>query len=672
MPRLGICLLLLVATLPARGADSIFADKVDPKAAPETYLQAKGLLKAGANYVLQVDANLPTLLRDVRAAKVKADAATARRADLERQIERAKDAYIAAQREVAAVSEQMSKVKKGDTRRYNELVGESRAADVRRLEAGRVIEAKQKELARATEGQHDYVGLTVALAEQMQAAAKQYAALAADPGTAAAIAAINVKGGAKVALGPSGQFTAELAAALQARDVVAARAIKLTFEGGTPHALVTLNGKTSILMTVDSGASLVTVTTDVAKDMGLKPDPGVDPLVLVVADGKRVEARQATIASVRVGPYTVSDVKCAIMPASVKGSNLLGGTFLRNFTVRLDIAARELHMTPVGPQVLVSATPVTPVTPATGETGAPKTEPPTGGPPPGAATTKPSSERVVRLLPLVDPDKDTVKGAFELVKGELVTRGKGQQRIELPYKPPREYDFRVEFTRTDGKDVVIQICARDRIPFIWVMQDTYIFHYLKKGTPTNNHTKTKGPGPLKNGVRHTSVLQVRDTGVQSFVDGELVTDWKTDYTDVNAGVGFWALRDKSLLGLGVGGDNVIFHAANVTEVTGSGTPTRAAAPGPAQPEAAKPAFSPVGVWIKVDSGTKFTFQPDGTLTAPDTQGAVYRKGNWNLPTASEVKIIYAENRWTHLELQPDGTLKGRTSVGGEPWVLRRE
>ena len=571
MSRLALCLLLLLAVAPARAADSIFADpKVDPKTAPEAYLQAKGLLKAGANYVLQVDANLPALLRDVRAAKVKSDAATAKRADLERQIERATDAYIAAQREVAAVSEQMSRVKKGDARGYNELVGDARAADVRRLEAGRVIDAKQKELARVTEGQHDYVGLAVALAEQMQAAAKQYAALAADAGVATALAAINARGGAKVALGPSGQFTAELAAALQARDVVAARAIRLTFEGGTPHALVTLNGKTSILMTVDSGASLVTVTADVAKDMGLRPDPGVAPLTLVVADGKRVEARQATIATVRVGPYTVSDVKCAIMPASVKGSNLLGGTFLRNFTVRLDIAARELHMTPVGPQVVVSAAPA-------GVTTATRPSPT----PSGAAgtTSKPTTTSPV--------------GTWIKVDTGVPINVHADGSVTIPSVKNPEFRQGRWKAADDGKGIVISFERGD-----------------------------------------TCRLRPDDKGL---LVGKL-----------SPGGSVWVLRPEAA------------------------DPLAPTTPPDAPADRAKPAFSPVGTWTKVSTGTRFTFAPDGTVAvavagaADDTPAG----GTWVLGEGESVVATFPKST-VRLKPNESGHLVGRGS-DGKTWALRRE
>ncbi|MDB5333983.1 MAG: hypothetical protein JWP03_5134, partial [Phycisphaerales bacterium] len=140
---------------------------------------------------------------------------------------------------------------------------------------------------------------------------------------------------------------------------------------------------------------------------------------------------------------------------------------------------------------------------------------------------------------------------------------------------PKEYDFRIEFTRSKTSGLVIQNLSKDGIPFIWVMQDNnYLFLYLKSGDALSNHTKVKGPGLLKAGVRYTSVVQVRRNGVKAFMNGQLIVDWKTDYKDVNPDVPYWALRDRSNLGIGVGGTDTVIHSADIVEVTGHGSKSR--------------------------------------------------------------------------------------------------
>jgi hypothetical protein len=191
-----------------------------------------------------------------------------------------------------------------------------------------------------------------------------------------------------------------------------------------------------------------------------------------------------------------------------------------------------------------------------------------------AAAKASGASRVIDLLKLIDPAKDTVQGKFAIENGELVNLGSGQQRIEIPYHPPEEYDFRVEFTRQQGNDCVIQILSKDKTPFIWVMQGDYTFHYLKDGSLYKNETTVGGVKGIQTGTRYASVVQVRKGGVKTLLDGKVIADWKTDYTNINPDVPFWALRDKSILGLGIGGAGTVFHRAELYEITGSGSKSR--------------------------------------------------------------------------------------------------
>ena len=98
---------------------------------------------------------------------------------------------------------------------------------------------------------------------------------------------------------------------------------------------------------------------------------------------------------------------------------------------------------------------------------------------------------------------------------------------------------------------------------------TYSFRYLKgTGTGSNKTTVKKPPG-IKDTHRYTSLVRVRKDGVEALLDGRVMTKWPTDYSDVESAP-WWALRDKSLLGLGTGSSKTEFHTIEVKEVTGSG------------------------------------------------------------------------------------------------------
>jgi aspartyl protease family protein len=328
-------------------------------------------------YLLPGDVGLGESLRAVRAAKARSDAGASKRAALEREIDRASEAALAAMREARELNARLANTKKNDTRRYNEIVGQIRDADIRRAEADMLADSKDKELSRLGDGHDDYVSLAMSLWERMESDRKRYDALATDLVVVAAIEALNATaaGTPKAKLGPSAAFARELPSARQARDVLASKAIKLTINGGVPCALVMLNDRTSVMMTVDSGASILTLSADVAQELGMRPGKNAPVTQLTVADGKTVEGRLATLDKVRVGPFTVTDVPCVILSASVRGSNLLGGTFLKNFICRMDLATQELHLTPVGPEVTVAT-----VAPRVGPevAAAPSTMPTTG------------------------------------------------------------------------------------------------------------------------------------------------------------------------------------------------------------------------------------------------------------------------------------------------------
>jgi clan AA aspartic protease (TIGR02281 family) len=134
-----------------------------------------------------------------------------------------------------------------------------------------------------------------------------------------------------------------------------ASSIPLTMSGGVPHVDVTLNGNVAQRMVLDSGAGLITLTSELADKLGMKPGKDDPKVTLVVADGRRTQAALMKIKSVRVGQFSVADVECAVLPAEVKGdNNLLGGTFLEHFVYRMDLAAQRLHLSQVG------GTPATP------------------------------------------------------------------------------------------------------------------------------------------------------------------------------------------------------------------------------------------------------------------------------------------------------------------------
>ena len=176
----------------------------------------------------------------------------------------------------------------------------------------------------------------------------------------------------------------------------------------------------------------------------------------------------------------------------------------------------------------------------------------------------------INLLPIITPEKNTVHGTYTLEKTTLSSSGKGEERLGIPYEVPEEYDFQIAFTKT-GTNCVIQILSANGLPFIWVMSTSgmFTFQYIKGFGAGPNKTTVRIEG-LKDNRRYTSLVKVRKTGVQAFLDGKLITKWDTDFSDVG-GQGSWGLKNKKALGIASADCSVKFHSIEVREVTGRGT-----------------------------------------------------------------------------------------------------
>jgi len=184
-----------------------------------------------------------------------------------------------------------------------------------------------------------------------------------------------------------------------------------------------------------------------------------------------------------------------------------------------------------------------------------------------------NGSRVVNLLSLVDPERDMKKGKWRMENGELLASGGGCV-IQFPYQPPAEYDFRIVFVRVAGGDCVNQNCSANGRQFIWFL-DAFGSHTSKfaqvlrktdnddaAGKITSAHTL------LNNNQDYTSIVKVRKNSVAAYLNGELIAERKTDYSDMRAFPG-WGLARSDVVGLGANGGTT-FRTVEVIEITGTG------------------------------------------------------------------------------------------------------
>jgi clan AA aspartic protease (TIGR02281 family) len=210
---------------------------------------------------------------------------------------------------------------------------------------------KEKISAEVSQKRGAYMEAVMGLRQVVDRTNSEYAKLAKDASVTKALTDLSQKLNAKPALklGPSSAFLSTVKTLERVERSVLSDKVDLTQEGGVYHLDVTLNGKVTIPFVFDTGASLTTISSEVAARIGLEPGPNDPPLRLHVADGTVIEARQKTIPTVRVGRFSVNNVVCAVMPpGKTKAPLLLGQSFFRHFTYKFTPESRQLVLTQIG------------------------------------------------------------------------------------------------------------------------------------------------------------------------------------------------------------------------------------------------------------------------------------------------------------------------------------
>ena len=202
----------------------------------------------------------------------------------------------------------------------------------------------------------------------------------------------------------------------------------------------------------------------------------------------------------------------------------------------------------------------------------------------GAAPASSPAGNVIELMPLIDLKRDVVAGIWTREGNDIQTAGDGKvpgggsPRLQLPFQPPEEYDFEIEFTpQTDSREIV-QILSGYGRQFLWVVNmpnnagmkagfDTISglrMNDRKDGTLMRDRI-------LKAGSRHRSKVEVRKTGLRGYVDDELLVEWGTSpasYQHLDL-VPHMSLRESLRLGIGVSPSVPLhIHRITVRKVTG--------------------------------------------------------------------------------------------------------
>lgn len=123
-------------------------------------------------------------------------------------------------------------------------------------------------------------------------------------------------------------------------------AIPYSSENGHVFVDVLIDGKTRAHLLLDTGASVVTLSGSMAKRLGLSSKDLRLIVPLGVADGRQSRGALTVLKSVRLGDCEAKDVAAVILLDESKksrlGDGMLGMSFLKNFTFKIDSKNRKL------------------------------------------------------------------------------------------------------------------------------------------------------------------------------------------------------------------------------------------------------------------------------------------------------------------------------------------
>ncbi len=213
-----------------------------------------------------------------------------------------------------------------------------------------------------------------------------------------------------------------------------------------------------------------------------------------------------------------------------------------------------------------------------------------------------------RLLPLVDPARDTVGGMWTWRDGRLSSDRSRHARIEIPFRPPEEYDLRLVFMRQAGADAVGVVLSRQDRTFAWLMgamnNTAFGFESIAGARAWSNASTVPALSCLKNDRLYTCVLQVRKDGIRAYLEGQPLTRVETDYSNLGLDEA-WALRSPGVLGLVTHESPTLFHRLELLEVAGKGEPVERPELPPHKAQAIDPASLKPGLVAEYFYGTAF-------------------------------------------------------------------
>ncbi len=179
--------------------------------------------------------------------------------------------------------------------------------------------------------------------------------------------------------------------------------------------------------------------------------------------------------------------------------------------------------------------------------------------------------KTVNLIPLVDVAQDVLHGKWHVQDGKLYCDSGGfVPKVQIPYIPPEEYDYRIAFTQSKLRNPVFQgMPTPQGTGFYWQLggpQGLAVFSH--EVAPGKLEPAARVPGIVSPDQRCVCVVEVRRGGVRALVDGKQIAALATDFSDLKTD-SWHTVKDPRLLIVGCD-DPTVFDTVEVVEVRGRG------------------------------------------------------------------------------------------------------
>lgn len=315
-----------------------------------TVLSQNGLRIVGTNLTLDLEAEVIREVRELPKYKKSLMQAERERYAIEAEVEMIKQRASDLRKRHTLLSAQLAQV--SDAISNNRLVGElnKTAGLIEALDEQQTQGAERAKSARAkvNEVREEFVEALLKLRQSSDKAHQKWEAIAADKEVAESVEKAASITGKKLSIKPTAGLSAAERQLKTYEEAVISESLPLEGDRGNFWVNVVINDQPFEKMVVDSGASTISLSSELAKKLEIKPKETDPDIVVGLADGSRIPGKLVKLASVRVGKFTAENVECVVLgEQAINAPPLLGMSFLGQFKFELDAAQSLLKLVKV-------------------------------------------------------------------------------------------------------------------------------------------------------------------------------------------------------------------------------------------------------------------------------------------------------------------------------------